>query len=178
MPILLLVVTCVIAIFGVLDSNYGFKTDSIEIKYEDLLPSYKKQVDCLAQNIYFEAGREPYEGKVGVAMVTLHRVNAGPWPNTVCGVVREKNASVCQFSWWCEVKNKQKALSGKYTHQERKLYSKAQEVALHVYMNYDYLKKHDVTKGSYFYHAKYVSPGWKYKKTTELGQHIFYTKNL
>ena len=44
MPILLIVVTCVIAVFGVLNSNYGFRTDSIQIKYEDLLPSYKKQV--------------------------------------------------------------------------------------------------------------------------------------
>jgi spore germination cell wall hydrolase CwlJ-like protein len=151
---------------------------NIKVSYQDLLPRTKQQIDCLAQNIYFEAGREPYEGKVGVAMVTLHRVNAKPWPNTVCEVVQEKNARTCQFSWWCESHNKQKAIAGKYTPQEQKLYAKAEAVAVHVFMNYEELKKNDITKGSYFYHAEYVSPGWNYTRTTKIGQHIYYTKKL
>lgn len=151
---------------------------NINVSYNDLLPKTKKQIDCLAQNIYFEAGREPYEGKVGVAMVTLHRVNAKPWPNTICEVVQEKKLNICQFSWWCESHNKQKAITKKYTPQEQKLYEKAEDVAVYVFMNYDELKKNDITKGSYFYHADYVSPGWKYTKTTKIGQHIYYTKTL
>ena len=36
-----------------------------------------KDVDCLAHNIYYEAGNEPEEGKVAVAMVTINRVRDG-----------------------------------------------------------------------------------------------------
>ena len=33
------------------------------------------QLNCLAINIYREAGNEPFEGKVGVAQVTINRAN-------------------------------------------------------------------------------------------------------
>ena len=31
------------------------------------------QLNCLTRNIYYEAGHEPFEGKVAVAQVTLNR---------------------------------------------------------------------------------------------------------
>ena len=37
----------------------------------------EKQLDCLAINIYREAGHEPFEGKVAVAQVTMNRVATG-----------------------------------------------------------------------------------------------------
>jgi hypothetical protein len=46
----------------------------IEITYNSLTQESQKQVDCLAQNIYFEAGHEPHEGKMAVALVTLNRL--------------------------------------------------------------------------------------------------------
>mgnify|MGYP003324414285 CR=1 FL=1 len=41
---------------------------------------------CLAQNIYFEAGNQPFIGRYAVANVTLNRVNDSQFPNTVCDV--------------------------------------------------------------------------------------------
>jgi hypothetical protein len=69
-----------------------------------------KQLDCLTRNIYWEAASEPFEGKVGVAQVTLNRVESGKFAPTVCGVVYQKNVFyekvVCQFSWFCETTHK------------------------------------------------------------------------
>lgn len=175
MPILIVLVLCFGIIWSSLDTPINHNIDTIKVSYEDILPTHRKQIQCLAENIYFEAGREPEEGKIAVAMVTLNRVNHQAWPDTICGVVREKNSRVCQFSWWCEPHNYKKAITKTYTPQEKKLYLKAKDVAVYVYTNYDELKKNDITKNSLFYHANYVSPGWNYKKTVTIGTHIFYT---
>jgi N-acetylmuramoyl-L-alanine amidase len=60
-----------------------------------LAPSYASQVntrdlDCLAKNIYYEAGSESLEGKVAVGIVTLNRVNDGRFSSTICGVVNQR----------------------------------------------------------------------------------------
>ena len=47
---------------------------TIDVEYSQLTPTAKRQVDCLAQNIYYEAGWEPEQGKVAVAMVTMNRL--------------------------------------------------------------------------------------------------------
>jgi len=53
-----------------------------------------KDVDCLAKNIYYEAGSEPEEGKVAVAMVTINRVRDGRFGKTVCSVVEQRTQTV------------------------------------------------------------------------------------
>ena len=53
-----------------------------------------KDVDCLAKNIYYEAGSEPEEGKVAVAMVTINRVRDGRFGRTVCSVVDQRTVRV------------------------------------------------------------------------------------
>ena len=53
-----------------------------------------KDVDCLAKNIYYEAGGEPEEGKVAVAMVTINRVRDGRFGKTVCSVVDQRTVTV------------------------------------------------------------------------------------
>ena len=45
------------------------------------------QLDCLARNIYHEAGSEPFEGKVAVAQVTINRAESGQFPSDICKVV-------------------------------------------------------------------------------------------
>ena len=45
--------------------------------------------ECLAKNIYFEAGVESTAGKLAVANVTINRAINGNYPNTICGVVQE-----------------------------------------------------------------------------------------
>ena len=49
-----------------------------------------KDLDCLARNIYYEAGLESEEGKVAVGLVTINRSNDEKFPHTICGVVNQK----------------------------------------------------------------------------------------
>lgn len=53
-----------------------------------------KDVDCLAKNIYYEAGGEPEEGKVAVAMVTINRVRDGRFGKSICSVVDQRTVTV------------------------------------------------------------------------------------
>ena len=66
----------------------------------------ERELKCLAQNIYYEAGYEPFEGKVAVAQVTINRAESGKFPSDICGVVYQKSSlyekTICQFSWYCE----------------------------------------------------------------------------
>ena len=137
---------------------------TIDVDYSQLTPTAKRQVDCLAQNIYYEAGWEPEQGKVAVAMVTMNRLQQSErFGKDICSVVKQKIKSTCQFSWVCE---------GKAGGTNNYVYSQAKEIALYVYANYENIK--DVTKGALYYHADYVNPRWKLDKTATIGRHIFY----
>ena len=123
----------------------------------------KKQIQCMAENTYFEAGHEPYKGRIAVNNVVLNRAKDDRFPSTPCGVINQRTARVCQFSWKCE--------GGKRI-RDGVAFAKAREIAEHVYLgNYG-----DVTKGAKFYHADYVSPSWGrvFARTTKIGAHIFY----
>jgi spore germination cell wall hydrolase CwlJ-like protein len=134
-----------------------------DITYTELTKDARKQVDCLAENIYHEAGHESEEGKIAVALVTLNRTQDPRFPKDICGVVKQKTVGTCQFSWFCMpvTLNKRSVV-----------YDKAMDVALHVYANYENLD--DITKGALYYHADYVNPRWKLQRTTVIGRHIFY----
>jgi spore germination cell wall hydrolase CwlJ-like protein len=143
-------------------ANTGY--DVTQISAEDRI----KQLNCLARNIYYEAGNEPFEGKVAVAQVTMNRMASKDYPNTVCGVVYEKsrimNKIVCQFSWNC-IPSK----SIKPIHPE--VYKESEIVAKKVLLeNFRLPSLHDAM----FYHADYIHPGWKRPKITKIGHHIFY----
>lgn len=147
-------------------ANASFSNDDIilDVQYNQLTKDAKKQVDCLADNIYHEAGYEPHQGKLAVALVTMNRVSDPRYPKDICSVVKQKTNYVCQFTWFCE--NKQ-------TNRQKAAYEDSREVALHVYANYERIK--DFTKGALFYHADYVNPRWQgLVKTTTVGRHIFY----
>ena len=49
----------------------------------------------LARLVYAEARGESYKGKVAVAAVVLNRVRSSSFPNTVSGVIYQKNAFEC-----------------------------------------------------------------------------------
>jgi spore germination cell wall hydrolase CwlJ-like protein len=127
-----------------------------------------KTIDCLAMNIYREAGVESFEGKVAVAQVTLNRVDHPDFPKDVCAVVYQKNVImskvVCQFSWYCLgplPKPKENDLA----------YIESRAVAKKVLLEGFRL---DGLKDALFYHATYVKPNWPYPKIATIGQHIFY----
>ena len=131
-----------------------------------------RQLDCLTRNIYWEAASEPFEGKVAVAQVTLNRVESGKFPNTVCGVVYQKNIIyekvVCQFSWFCEGTHKVRAI-------HTPLYKESEEVAKRVLFEHFRLPS---LKNAMYYHAEYVNPGWKLPRIEKIGRHIFYGERV
>ena len=124
-----------------------------------------KEVECLARNIYFEAGGEPRAGKIAVAEVTMNRVHSKQYPRTVCGVVHQKIRGTCQFSWVCEGK--------KTVYRNSDAWQDSVKIAENILIS----KKHYGIIGSAkHFHAVYVDPSWAESKKfiKKIGQHIFY----
>lgn len=120
-----------------------------------------KELECLANNIYFESLSEPVAGQIAVANVTMNRVASEYFPNTVCEVVWANS----QFSWTHDGKS-DTPVAGKQ-------YNDIYKLAKDVYTG----KIGDITEGSTFYHADYVNPGWAKRmdrKVVKIGAHIFY----
>jgi len=128
----------------------------------------QKQLDCLARNIYYEAGYEPFEGKVAVAQVTINRTESGQFPSDICQVVYQKNVVyekvLCQFSWYCDKASLQKPMNGP-------VYTESMAVAKKVLLEGFRI---DGIKSALYYHADYVNPKWGKKPVTKIGHHIFY----
>jgi len=126
------------------------------------------QLDCLARNIYHEAGYEPFEGKVAVAQVTINRAESGEFPSDICKVVYQKNVVyekvMCQFSWYCEGPSAMKPMNGP-------VYTESMEVAKKVLL--EGFRLPDLKNALYF-HGDYIHPGWNKKPVAKIGHHIFY----
>ena len=146
----------------------------VRASFNQLTPAVQKEVTCLADNILFEAGFEPEEGQMAVALVTMNRVKSGNYADSVCGVVKQKTNGTCQFSWWCEDKPRVASISRRLTDAQLRVYNSIRDLAMFVYLNDD--KVEDITHGATYYHADYVNPSWRHlKKTVKIGRHIFYT---
>ena len=145
---------------------------TIDVAYSQLTNQAKTEVDCLTQNVYFEAGSESEKGQLAVAMVTIKRTKLTSFPETICGVVKQKINNICQFSWWCNPDLKHKSVKYTFSQPERQKLEDIRKVAMEAYLNYDNIN--DPTKGAAFYHADYVDPKWNLKKTAKIGNHIFY----
>ena len=150
---------------------YSTKSIAQEIIVTDVGPEFNKELECLAQNIYWEAASESYEGKLAVAQVTLNRVNSGKFPSTICGVVKQKDRIngliVCQFSWFCNAAHSM--IRNKYQWEESQMVARK---ALTESTAHDILEQ----KKAMYYHAVYINPGWKLPVITRIGNHIFYSE--
>lgn len=132
----------------------------------------RKEIKCLADNIYFEAKNEPLEGQIAVAEVTLNRVEHPEYPKTVCGVVWQQNKDrrtgrkVAQFSWTLD--GRPDVPKSKETYDE--IYALAEEILLYG------LDSAIVGPEALFYHATYVKPRWSRQmvRVMRIGNHIFY----
>ena len=159
----LMVQTITLKKFAILkDASAYSSQDVMTIKTRE------KQLECLAINIYREAGYEPFEGKVAVAQVTMNRVDQGRFGKDVCGVVYQKNVVmekvVCQFSWACDAVHRNRPVG-------KDAYNESYEVAKKVLLEGFRL---DILKDALYYHATYVNPRWPHEKIGKIGQHIFY----
>ena len=130
--------------------------------------TFHRQLECLAMNIYHEARSESYDGQLAVATVTMNRVDSRKYPETVCGVVWQKNNKGCQFSWTCDGK------SDRIRNQSA--YAKAIEMAENVLLNG--LRSYKISNDVLYYHADYVNPNWEERWNAELiaqvDSHKFY----
>ena len=131
----------------------------------------RREIDlqCLAENIYFEARGEPLAGQYAVAEVTLNRTWTPNFPHTICDVVHEtrwdpnRRRRVADFSW---------TELGALSPPDGPAWKQAMAVASTVY---DDLNT-PVVPGALFYHATSVRPGWSRNRraVTTIGNHIFY----
>ena len=139
------------------------RMEFLELSY-DKKQKVMREVECLAKNIYFEAGSEPRAGKIAVAEVTMNRVKSKKFPRSVCGVVYQKTRGTCQFSWVCE---------GKKTIRSRTAWTESLQIAENILIS---KKKYGIIGSAMYFHADYVEPAWAEEKRliAKIGAHIFY----
>jgi spore germination cell wall hydrolase CwlJ-like protein len=152
---------------------------------------HPSDIECMARNIYFEAGNQSKAGMIAVARVVMNRVQDRRFPDNVCDVIYEgpvreswktkqdttlpederiyyPRRDRCQFSWYCdgkadEILSKQNNIA----------WRQAQDIAFLV-LNFN--KYNGIVDGATHYHADYVDPDWNKTITliTKIDDHIFY----
>ena len=124
------------------------------------------ELECLALNVYFEAGGEPRMGRVAVAWVTLNRWADGRFPDSICGVVKDGGVARyrCQFHWWCD---------GLPDEPLNPLRWQAAKAAAREALSG---RRPDPTGGALYFHNGQVKPRWSrtLTATTQIGNHFFY----
>jgi spore germination cell wall hydrolase CwlJ-like protein len=144
-------------------------TDSLASHLAARAHRRESDLQCLAENVYFEARGEPLAGQYAVAEVTLNRTRAANFPHTVCGVVHEmrwdpnRRRNVADFSW---------TELGAMSPEDDVAWKRAMDVAT---AEYDDLRD-PVVPGALFYHSTSVRPGWARSRTAivTIGNHVFY----
>lgn len=126
----------------------------------------EKNLACLAEAIYFEAGNKGEEGRQAVAHVILNRVASTHFPNSLCGVIRHgQEKGKCQFSYRCDLD---------YT---RFIYPGQKELAVKTATAVLSGPTEDPTDGALFFHADWAKPGRFFKTRVAIGNYggnIFY----
>lgn len=165
----LLAIGCTTAFIG------GFITGNSAFAETDMA----EEVECLAQNMYWESRNQSFRGLLSVGNVVMNRVADDRYPNTVCEVVHQAvmvkswktgkyvpKRNRCQFSWYCDGKPEVIPTA------DKQLYELTQAMAFKIYSGWF----EDITYGATHYHAYYVKPDWASTKTRTIrvGAHIFY----
>ena len=141
------------------DADEGYDSLADAVADQDMPDALDAEMRCLATSIYFEAKGEPLSGQLAVAKVILNRTKSGRFPGTVCGVVLQPH----QFSF---VRGKRLPSVNMSSHAWRTAVAVAQ-VAMDG--SWD-----SPVQGALFFHARYVTPGWRMAKVGAVGNHIFY----
>lgn len=158
-----------------------------------------KDVECLARNIFYESGGEPTEGKIAVGMVTVNRALDPRYPQSVCGVVKQKtvltvpqNTTIIKtvpsglFGTPQQVTETKTTMVQKIVCQfswncmkvkainkDDPRWIESQEVA-EIIARGGYEKYQAKYGNAMHFHAVHVNPGWKLKRIGRTGNHIFY----
>lgn len=169
--LVLLIVTAAGGIYFACVDGTSLEPARIQVLQREEARSQRRaeELQCLAENIYFEARGEPLAGQYAVAEVTLNRTRAQHFPHTVCAVVHEarwdpiRRRHVADFSW---------TELGALSPDDGPAWKQALAVAGAVY---DDLHPPVVPQALY-YHATSVQPDWARSRRTvaTIGNHIFY----
>ncbi|RYD45223.1 MAG: cell wall hydrolase [Sphingomonadales bacterium] len=116
------------------------------------------ELRCLAGAVYFESRGESLVGQLAVAHVVLNRAQSGRFPKSLCGVVHQKS----QFSF----------VRGGKMPAIRNGSQWNNAVAIAQIAREGSWKNH--APGALFFHARYVSPGWRKTRIAQIDNHIFY----
>jgi spore germination cell wall hydrolase CwlJ-like protein len=121
-----------------------------------------REMECLANAVYFEARSEPIEGQLAVAEVVLNRASSGRYPTDLCAVITQK----AQFSF---------IQRGRFPRADRG--SEAWRKAVAIASIARQKLAGNLPSSVLWYHATYVSPSWGKRLTrqTQIGLHIFYS---
>ena len=117
------------------------------------------EMECLAGTVYFESKGESLAGQLAVARVVLARAESSRFPNTICGVVYQRK----QFSF---------IRGGKMPRIDKNHRHWSNAVAIAKIAVNDAWKSE--VEGALFFHARYVSPGWRLRRMARIDNHIFY----
>lgn len=135
-----------------------FETLSDAVAAQDASGQLDQELHCLAVGVYYESKGEPLAGQLAVAEVILNRTTSGRFPRSVCSVLAQRG----QFSF---------VRGGKIpTPPANAQWRKAMAVAQVAHKE---LWESPV-QDALFFHARYVSPGWKRPRVGTVGNHIFY----
>ncbi|HEY0800098.1 MAG TPA: cell wall hydrolase [Steroidobacteraceae bacterium] len=143
----------------------------IEVAHWQVAAAQRRELDlqCLAENIYFEARGEPLDGQRAVAEVTLNRTRSPFFPHTICAVVHEtqwdplRRRFIAHFSW---------TGLGALSEPTGQAWKQSMSVASAAYDD-TYMP---VVPDALFYHAISIRPDWARTKTAvaTIGNHVFY----
>lgn len=122
----------------------------------------------LTLNIFNEAGNQPHAGKVAVAEVVMNRVGHKGFPDTIKGVIYQKNA----FSWTLYKSTPKTPKAAYLLDPQRFMASYA--AATQVY----FTGERTLPKSTLFFYADYIKqPYWAKGATAKkIGNHYFVQK--
>lgn len=129
-----------------------------DMPVEEVLP---RDVQCLAQAVYFEARGEPLAGQLAVAKVVINRAMSGLYPRDYCAVITQR----AQFSF---VRNGVIPRADETSSAWHRAKAIAQIAVADLWQS--------EARDALYFHATYVNPSWARRKTqlARIDTHIFY----
>lgn len=118
-----------------------------------------RELDCLAGAIYFEAKSESLPGQLAVGRVIVARSKSGRFPASYCGVVYQPS----QFSF---VRGNSMPGIDRSSRQWKNAAAMARIAHEGTWRS--------PVEGALFFHAAYVSPGWRLTRLARVDNHVFY----
>jgi spore germination cell wall hydrolase CwlJ-like protein len=129
------------------------------VREQDVSEPLDAEERCLAGAVYFESKGESLNGQLAVARVVMARAKSGRFPTSLCGVVYQKS----QFSFVRGGKMPPIATGSQH-------WRNAVAISRIALSN----SWKSPVEGALFFHARYVSPGWRLTRLGSIDNHIFY----